>query len=456
MNVRGLNGIGAGGSQAMQLRQMTLGSEVTPFGCCNFFDECADGIFSLYYRGGLDLLDVLGFRVSNDCYRSVDFISYVRPEQVGGRDTTGVVTDPCADPHGVEIGSCRLHVEDFGLYSRESWPRNIFKPMQYCKTSPRYLYDGTPVTSESQWDMFFTMDQLLNDLRVAVITDNALSGAGHFDGLQRWVRTGYDCSILDSYVVDWNGNALDGTGGGVITINGAPANLDATGANFDFIQFLLDLNGNINYRMTWSPLLKGQMNNGVTKVLLLPSFLARCVLDFYACWSVCPGATLEIITKNLGEIREFRQTLNGGMFGHGRIWLDGEEISLLKYDWGMINGPTTGDVYLLTLNVGAQRLWEGEHISAEIAIKALSDAGYATSAGDYISLDGGRVLAKGDFENLCMTKKLWMAPRLFCMAPWAQIRFQDVVCRTPSGPLSPNPADTSYYPLDSFSAAACP
>jgi hypothetical protein len=449
-----VNGVGAGvmvGRQAL-----TLGNGASPFGCCYFFDACADGIFSLYYRGGLDLLDALGFNVSIDCYRSIDFISYVRPEQVGGVDTTGVIADPCADPHGVEIGACHLYVDNFGLYGRESQARNVYKPERMCKTAPRFFFDGTPVTSESQWDMFFTMDQLLNDLRVALITDNSLSGAGHFDGLQRWVRTGYDCSSLDSYVVDWNGNAMDGTGGGVITINGVPANLDLTGANFDLIEFLLDLNRNINSRITWSPLLKGQMNRGVGKILLLPSFTARCLLDFYACWSVCPGATFEIITKNLGEIRELRRTLNGGLFGHGRIWLDDEEISLLNYDWGMINGPTTGDMYLLTLNVGAQRIWEGEHISADQAIKAITDAGFASGVGDYTSLDGGRVLAKGDFENLCMIKKLWMAPRLFCFAPWAQIRFQDVVCRTPSGPLSPNPADTSYYPLDSFSAAECP
>lgn len=444
MNIRSLNDLAA------VSRQLSLSNQATPYGCCNFFDECADGIFSLYYRGQLDLLDAMGFNPVNVCYRSVDFISYVRPEQSGSTDTPGYIADPCADPNGIEFGSCSLTVEDFGIIGREGPVRNLWKPKDYCKNSPRYFFDGTPVTSEGQWDMFFTMDQILNDVRTLLITGNSAT-PGQFDGLQRWVRTGYDCSILDSYVVDWNGNAMDGTGGGAITINGA-----AVAGTYDIVDYLLDLNRNTNYRITWSPLLKQQAQSGSLKVLLLPSFMARCLLDFYTCWSVCPGAQYEEIQKNLKEIREFRQTLNGGLFGHGKIFLDNEEINLLNYDWGMINGPTTGDMYMLTMSVGSQRIWEGEHLSADIVLQSLMDSGMIERAGDYMPMDEGRVLVKGDFENLCTTKKVWMALRLFCMAPWAQIRFQDVVCRTPSGPLSPNPADTSFYPLTSFSAAECP
>ena len=57
----------------------TLG---TPYGCCNLFDTCADGVFSLYFRGKLGLLDLLNFQVVEECYRSVEFISFVRPEYV--------------------------------------------------------------------------------------------------------------------------------------------------------------------------------------------------------------------------------------------------------------------------------------------------------------------------------------------------------------------------------------
>lgn len=431
------------------VRTMTLSTQATPFGCCNFFDDCADGLFSLYYRGQLDLLDLMNFGPTIDCYRSVEFISYVRPEQSGGTDTPGYLGDPCEEPHGVEFGSCKLTVEDFGLIARKGPVRNMFKPERYCKTSPRYFFDGTPVTNEAQWDAFFAMDQLLNDVRILLITGNS-STAGQFDGLQRWVKTGYECSGLDSYIVDWNGNNMSGTGGGAISINGVavPGTPEITDA-------LLELNQNINIRIGWSPLLKQQKQSGLQKVIILPSFMKRCLLDSYTCWSVCPGAQYEEIVKNLKDIREFRSTLNGGMFGQGKIYLDDEEISLLAYDWGMINGNNIGDMYMLTTAVGSQRLWDGEHLNANIVLDSLSDQGLADRAGDYIPIDGGRVLMKSDFENLCAQKKVWMSLRLFCMAPWAQIRFQDVVCTTLTGPLSPDPG-SGYFPTSYFSPAICP
>lgn len=179
--IRGLQGTD-------QVRQRTLSiaspEEATPFGCCNFFDACTSDIFSLYYRNGLGLLDWMGFNPTMDCYRSVEFISYVRPEQSGGADTAGYLSDPCADPNGIEFGSCKLYVEDFGLYGREGPTRNLFKPERYCKTRPRYLFDGTPIENEADWDMTFTMDAMLTDIREHLIIGNATT-AGQFDGLQQ-------------------------------------------------------------------------------------------------------------------------------------------------------------------------------------------------------------------------------------------------------------------------------
>lgn len=429
-------------------RVMTLDNDASPFGCCNFFDNCNDGIFSLYYRGALGLLDWMGFSPSIDCLRRVDFITYVRPEQSQGADTPGYISNPCADPNGIEFGACHLTVEDFGLYGREGPVRNLFKPKRYCKTSPRYFLDGAPVTSEHQWDMLFTMDALLGDLRTALITDTTLSGDGHFDGLQRWVRYGYDCEPLDSHVFDWNHNDMDGGAG--ITINGVAAtNI------YSMVEYLLNFNQYVNDRIGWSPLLSGQAGNGVDKIIAGPSFLLRCLLDTYACWSVCPGAQYAEVVKNLKDIREFRQTLNGGRFGMGKIQLDDDEISLMSYPWGTINGPTTGDLYFLTGAVGSQRIWEGEHLSAQIVLDELAAMGEAAGVGGFVSFDEGRVLVKADFDNLCAQKKIWMAPRLFCFAPWMQARFIDVTCHTPLGPLSPVPG-SSFFPLTSFSAASCP
>ena len=442
MSMRALNPPGG------QLVQRQVSDMASPFGCCNFFDPCSDGIFSLYYRGKLDLLDWMNFVPTDVCYRSVEFINYLRPEQSEGRDTPGYVADPCEPPYGVEFGSCKLTVENFGRYGRSGPTRDIWQPKNYCKTSPRTYLDGSLVDNEPMWDRIFAMDQMLNDVRLALVTGNTAT-PGQFDGLQRWVRTGYDCSALDSYVVDWNGNPMSGGAG--ITING-----HAVAAGFDIVDFFLDLFRNIKERISWSPFLSNQEFRTGNVIIALPGFLARCLLDFYACWSVCPGAQYEEVIKNAKEIREFRMTLNGGMFGHGQISLDGTTIPLLQYDWGMINGPTRGDMYLLTGAIGTQRIWTGEFLDANIAAQYVRDIGGGALSSIYTSYDGGRVLGTGIGAYLCATQSLWMMLRLFCMAPWAQVRFMDVACHTPTGPLSPNPADTSYYPTSSFYPAVCP
>lgn len=426
----------------------------TPFGCCDYFDNCADEIFALYYKGGLDLLDWMGFGVTEDCLRAVEFLTYVRPEQVAGRDTAGYLADPCDEPNGVEFGSCSLSVEDFGRYARVGPTRDLFKPKKYCKLRPRYFLDGSPVEYESDWDKMFAMDQMLNDIRVDLIQGN-IATPGQFDGLQRWVRAGYaGCGgMLDSYVVNWNSNPL--AGGAGITINGA-----AAPAGYDFVDYLLDIFRNWKQRIGWSPMLNGQQSRVGDHILVLPGFLARCLLDFYTCWSVCPEAVTTTsdatrIVKNSLETRDFRIELNGGLFGHGKIYLDGVEIPLLQYDWGTINGPTRGDVFFLTGSIGAQRIWEGEHLSADIVLEQLGRQGNDTHG--FSSLDGGRVLQKIVADSgTCQQLQLWHRPRLWCMAPWLQARFINVACHTPTGPLSPDPADTSFYPMTSFSPAYCP
>lgn len=442
-------------AQAMdEVRRLTVASpqQATPFGCCNFFDDCSDGIFSLYYKGSLDLLDWMGFNVSEDCLRKVDFINYVRPEQSAGSDTAGYISNPCADPNGVEFGSCSLSVEDFGLYGRVGPTRKFLKPTRYCQNSPRKFLDGSPIMNEDDWDMMFAMDQILNDVRVALVTGNN-TVAGQFDGLQRWVKTGYDnCRALDSYVINWNNNSMNGGAG--ITYNG-----NATTPGYNIVDWLLDIHRNIKQRITWSPLLKNQTRRVGDTIIVLPGFMARCLLDFYTCWSVCPEAIdtttdASRIVKEVGDRRDYRIELNGGLFNHGRIFLDGDEIPLLQYDWGMINGPTRGDLYYLTGSIGSQRIWEGEHLSADIAMREY-DLGASTGANGYFSRDNGRVLGLRETDNLCRILKLWMSPRLWCMAPWAQARFQNVACHTPTGPLSPNPADTSFYPEESFGQANC-
>jgi hypothetical protein len=425
-----------------QQRAMTLSDAATPFGCCNFFDHCTDEIMSLHYRGQLGLLDWMGFNPSDVCYRSVEFISYVRPEMSENRVATpGYLGDPCADPHGIEYGSCKITVEDFGRIGREGPTRTLMAPKYYCKTDPRRQLDGTLVTDEREWDIRFATDVLLDDVRRLLITGNAAT-PGQFDGLQQWVATGYDCSILDSAVIDWNGNDMDGGAG--ITWNGT-----AIGATYDIIDVMLAVYRRIRQRLMWSPVLSVLPPQVGDMILVMPSFMINCFLDFYTCWSICPGSEFNMANLGTLEARTFRNSLNGGLFGQGQVFFDGFTIPIMGYDWNMINGPTTGDIYFLTGSIASMRIWEGEFLSANYAAANFG-------AGGYSSIDGGRLLVKLDAENECYKQKVWMHPRLFCYAPWMQARFQDVVCNWPGGPLSPDPLETSFYPLSSFHSAECP
>ncbi|MBE9478885.1 MAG: hypothetical protein IMY80_02885, partial [Chloroflexi bacterium] len=227
-----------------------ISNVVTPFGCCAFFDDCADDIMRLSYGNGLPLLDWMGFNVSDECYRTVEFVSFNRPEYEQGSPTGGYISDPCADPNGTEQGFCKLTVEDFGRYGRMGPIRTIMKPEKYCKTSPRRRLDGSAITSEQEWDMTFALDQVLVDVKKHVVSGNATT-AGQFDGLERWVKTGYDCSMLDSIVIDWNGNPMSGGAG--ITWNGA-----AVAATFNFVDVLLAGYRRIKQRISWAPLLAPQ------------------------------------------------------------------------------------------------------------------------------------------------------------------------------------------------------
>lgn len=431
-------------------RALTLSNMASPFGCCNFFDHCTDGIMSLHFAGQLPLLDWMGFNVSNECYRNVEFITFVRAARAqGGGASSGYIGDPCADPNGVEWGSCKLTVEDFGRYGRVGPTRSIMQPKLYCKTDPRRRLDGTVVTSELEWDQRWVTDAIINDISRHIITGNAAT-PGQFDGLEQWVATDYDCDPLNSIVVNWNGNSM--LGGDGITWNG-----NAIAANYDIVDVLLAAFRRIRRRISWSPVLANQTPSIGDMILLLPGDLAHCLLDFYTYWSVCTGEQYyneaTIGATFTYEARQFRDRLIAdspeNLFGFGYIRLDGFPIPLLAYDWSLIKGPSTGDIYLLTGSWGGVRIWEGEHLSADEAAAEFGAAGYWSS-------DGGRILWTKVVENECYNIRGWIHPRLFCLAPWAQVRFQSVRCTVPGGFLSPDPEESSWFIETSFCVAECP
>lgn len=437
-------------SRAMSGGTGSVDTQGTPFGCTceGLFNSCADNaVLSLSLQGDV-FLDWIGWQKTNVCLIKKEFIAYQRPSQYNGSDTAGAVSNPCADGNGFEFGRCDFTLTDFGRYRRVGPTRDMtMNEVRYCENSPRWRLDGEPISSEDEWDAHFIGEILLQDLRNAVVEGNNTSG-GQFDGLERLVKTGYTnangetCQLMDSIVINWNSNNTEGGAG--ITWNG-----NAVGATYDIIDVLLDVYRHIRQRISWSPTLAANRMQVGDMVLVLPWFAVKCILDKFTCWTVCPGAQYNETNLNTYEARAFRNSLLGGAFQAGKIYLDGFEIPLLPYDWGMINGGDSFDMYLLTNAIGGIRLINFQYLDLTGAVRGYPDSGYEAT-------DGGRFLTWVDTDQTCVRRSVEVRPRLLMWAPWAQARIYNIMCAGPGPVISVDPG-SSYLMEDSsgFYASTC-
>lgn len=435
-----------------QIARLTQSDLATIYGCCGLFDVCGDAdLMSLSFEGTSKFLDWIGWERTDVCLIKKYFITWNRPEYSQGSPTGGYVADPCADGNGVEWGECDFVIDDFGRLRRVSPVRDITRTtgLRYCEAQPRYRLDGSAINDDREYDMRVVTEVLLQDLKRMVINGNAVTG-GHFDGLEQLVVTGYTdsqgrrCAMMDSIVIDWKENNMDGTGGnGNPTWNGVAFN------GYNFIDTMLAAYRQIRQRISWSPPLAAQGLRVGDIVIVAPTQLIRCILDAYTCWSVCPGQQYNEANINTLDARDFRNNLLGGMFGDGRIFLDGFEIPLVAYDWGLIGGPTRFDAYMLLGQAGNVKTLMGQYLDMNMAANKKASDGY-------VSTDGGRLLTWATDDHTCEQRSVEMQPRLVSWTPWANVRFQDIVCRQPNMPLSPDPTESSFFPETSFFVAECP
>jgi len=418
------------------------------YGCCGVFDICADeDLVSLSLQGADPFLDWIGWQRTDVCIIRKEFITWIRPEQSDDESTAGYLGDPCADAHGVEWGKCDFLLEDFGRLRRRGPVRDVtMTDVRYCERQPRYRLDGTVINNDDEYDARVIAEVQLQDLRRYTITGTSLT-AGLWDGLQRLVRSGYTdtagrpCASMDSIVVDWNGNDMGGGAG--ITWNGG-----AIAATYDFIDVLLDVARRIKQRISYAPVLAAQQMQIGDMVLMMPTFMTRCLLDLFTCWAVCgDGGKVDYEVLQSLEGRSYRNSLLGGMFGFGRIWLDQFEIPLIGYDWELITGNNQDDVYLLTGQVGNIKTMHYQYLDMTAAPRQYPNVGYDVT-------DGGRFLHWVDYDETCVRRTMELRPRILSWTPWANARFQDVQCDTPTGALSPDP-DSDYFFEEYFYDPEC-
>ena len=106
------------------------------------------------------------------------------------------------------------------------------------------------------------------------------------------------------------------------------------------------------------------------------------------------------------------------------------------------------DIYMLVGLVGSVKTLMGEFDDMRPVPRDFPEA-------DYFVTDGGRFLGWLDRDETCYTQTMEFRPRLVSWAPWTNARFQNVRCETPTGPLSPDPTATSFFPETSFTIAEC-
>jgi len=428
-----------------------ISSLATIYGCCGLFDLCSDqDLMSLSFEGQNKFLDWIGWEKTNVCNIKKNFITFVRPEEAGGRTrSTGYLSNPCGESNGVEWGTCDFSLEDFALLRRHGPERNATKAsMKLCEMQPRYRLDGTPITSDAEFDMRLATEAVVQDLKLMLVSGNK-STPGQFDGLNRLIKTGYQnskgnfCRSMDSIIINMNKRGMSGGAG--MTWNGA-----AIDSGYNFVDILMAAFRQVLDRIAMSPTLSVQPLSVGDIVFVAPTHVLRALLDNYTCWSVCPGSTNVQVAIQSYEARAFRSTLNGGMFGAGRIFIDGFEIPLVAYDWGLTS-ETTGaaDGYLLTGRIGSVKVISGQYLDMTATPRDYPDAMYSYT-------DGGRLLTWLERQKTCVYREIEMQPRLLMWAPWAQVRFEDILVNTIGGILSPNPWSTSFFPETSFSTPVCP
>lgn len=427
---------------------LSVSSLATIYGCCGLFDLCSDrDLMSFSFQGADPFMDWIGWERTDVCLIKKNFISYTRPEYADGSPTAGYLANPCDDPKGVDWGACDFTLEDFARLRRQGPTRDITKGgVRLCETAPRYRLDGTPITDDREYEMRVAMEVMLQDLKRMTVSGNAAT-PGQFSGLELLVKNGYTnsngvlCQAMDSIVIDWNGGALTSTAG--VTWNG-----DAIATGYTFIDVLLAAYRNIEQRIRMSPVLASQQQQVGDMVLVLPTAFIDCVLNLFTCWRVCNGAQYNENNLDSLEARNFRNSLDGGLFGAGQIMLHGRTIPILPFDYGLIKTPSHFDAYLLTGSIGNVKMLQGQY----------NDMNYAatTRADRYAVTDGGRVLTYSQDDHTCEKRVIEMQPRLLSWAPWANVRFEDLHCTTLGPILSPDPTESSFYPLKSFESAECP
>lgn len=432
------------GKKATYLGGLTESTLPGVSGCCGLFDPCGENALLSLTKPNETFLDWISWRPNNDCRQFVKMLSYIGPAgtAAGARTSNGAIA-ACAAAPGVEFGACEVMLPDKGRIARAGPVRDLTdNNRSVCSEYPVFTLEGQQITDELTWSLMLAGSTLLQDLKRMIVTGNP-DNTGEFAGLETLVNTGYidartarRCTSMDSIVLDWAGALVTHAHSGV----------------FVLIDYIIDIVRRIKERASWSNL--GQIGSG-QQILLMPALLRDVLLDAFTFWTIQSGIAYNEVNFSNYETRTFRNSLNGGGYGDGQIFVDGQAIPIITYDWDTLGQGAngfTGDIYLLTKSIGTTPVLWGQYIDMAAPAAAFAEkAGYAL----YRATDNGKFLSYWKTDETCTQTTMLMRPNIYCSAPWAQARIMSVAGRRPLAPMQPDP-NSAYFVEGYLDIASCP
>lgn len=418
-------------------------SQISPkniYGRNSIFDACAAGdIFGLQVQTN-SFLQWIGWRPNRFYRKRVDFIAWWGPSGTAAGTPVSFAGAPCDDPNGWEYGAAgyeMLHKSWYHIAGDPLDPHTLGLDNR-CETSPRYRINGQMITDDVEWQMNGIMNVLQQNVRRDVI-HGSHNNAYEMDGLENLIRTGitddggHATPMLDSILVNWASDDLDGTANGF----------------GNFFEYLDEVVTEIEWRSTaLGTILETDM------ILMVPRFMATALLDAYACYTTCGVTSTNDITDQAlrAQQRAERRALNGGPLFDGNTAVgyihlkSGRRLPILVEDTIDIsrNGASyCGDIYLLTRRIGATDVLQGEYLD----LRRYENAVKRADPNFRVRTDAaGRFAIKGKEDNWCWVVQLGTSPELYLSAPWAQARISNVCVARSRQPLVGDPYQPLYLP----------
>lgn len=440
-SVRLKSGFGGGNGWAESFK-IDLPSN-TMYGCTGLFNLCGpDDIIGLTMQDD-PLVLWMGFFEDRLCERFIKTLTYIDQEGTAAGQVSGTVYGaPCDDPPSSEKGTCEIVISDFGYLRACGEGVNVgMIGERKCDKQPTYTLpiEGVGmvrIDNDLDLETLAGAQVVKHELSRLLITGDR-NTAYQFDGLDQLVNTDYVstdgnvCDALDSVVVDWENDDLDGL------VNG----------HGNIVLKVRDIYRRIRWRITQAGL--GQPAEG-DMVLVMPSWMAWAFLDAWAYMSIYTGAQYNEVYRDNLALRDFRERHAQGLFGAGYITIDGFNLHIIAHDWMPITQAAPNfcsDIFILTRRVGGRRILFGQYMPADLGAASVAQvAGFPHF--NVEAMQGGRALRWMKFDNACVQPCIMLRPRLWLEMPWAQGKITDVCVSQQFDPQSLDPQSDYFIDQD--------